>query len=67
MLLLGALGASVGFGIQQGMQILGGQTVSLASGEWKGAPPQSGRAMIIATACLLGAAVLMAVGNTLAK
>ena len=46
MLLLGALGASVGFGIQQGMQILGGQTVSLTSGEWKAAPPAASRAMI---------------------
>jgi hypothetical protein len=67
MLLLGALGASVGFGIQQGMQILGGQTVGLISGEWKSAPPPASRAMIIATAFLLGAAVLMAVGNTLAR
>jgi hypothetical protein len=66
MLLLGALGASVGFGIQQGMQILGGQTVGLFSGEWRGAPPAASRTMIWATAVLLGAAALMAVGNTLA-
>lgn len=67
MLLLGALGASVGFGIQQGMQILGGQTVGLASGEWKGAPLPASRTMIVATAVLLGAVCLMAVGNTLAR
>jgi hypothetical protein len=35
-LLLGALGASVGFGIQQAMQIVGGQGVGFASGEWRG-------------------------------
>jgi L-rhamnose-H+ transport protein len=67
MLLLGALGASVGFGIQQGMQILGGQTVGLLSGEWRGSPSAASRTMIIATLTLLFAAVLMALGNTLAK
>lgn len=67
MLLLGALGASVGFGIQQGMQILGGQTVGIVSGEWRGAPIRASRTMTIATAFLLGAVMLMAVGNTLAK
>jgi len=65
MLLLGALGASVGFGIQQGMQILGGQTVGLVSGEWKGAPPPASRRMLAAVGLLLSAAVLMAIGNAL--
>lgn len=36
MVLLGALGASVGFGIQQAMQITGNQIVGFTSGEWKG-------------------------------
>jgi hypothetical protein len=36
MILLGAFGASVGFGIQQAMQILGGQGVGFVSGEWRG-------------------------------
>ena len=35
MVLLGALGASVGFGIQQAMQIAGNQTVGFSGGEWK--------------------------------
>lgn len=65
MLLLGALGASVGFGIQQGTQILGGQVVGLVSGEWTQAPVRSRRVMLLATVVLLGAVALMAVGNTL--
>jgi L-rhamnose-H+ transport protein len=36
MVMLGALGASVGFGIQQAMQIAGNQAVGFISGEWKG-------------------------------
>jgi hypothetical protein len=36
MLLLGALGASVGVGITQAAVITGGQIVGFASGEWKG-------------------------------
>lgn len=66
MLLLGALGASVGFGIQQGMQILGGQAVGLVSGEWKNAPSASARTMLLATIVLITAAILMAVGNSIA-
>jgi L-rhamnose-H+ transport protein len=36
MVWLGVLGASVGFGIQQTMQILGSQAVGFISGEWRG-------------------------------
>ena len=36
MLLLGTLGASVGFGIQQSTQMLGNQGVGFISGEWRG-------------------------------
>ncbi len=36
MLLLGALGASVGFGVVQATLILGGQILGFASGEWRG-------------------------------
>ena len=36
MVLLGVLGASVGFGIQQAIQITGNQSVGFVSGEWKG-------------------------------
>lgn len=36
MLLLGALGASIGFGIQQSLQVIGNQLVGFIGGEWKG-------------------------------
>ena len=36
MLLLGAAGAAVGFGIQQTLQLLGNQAVGFVSGEWRG-------------------------------
>lgn len=36
MLLLGALGASVGWGLVQGTLILGGQMLGFVSGEWRG-------------------------------
>lgn len=65
MLWLGTLGASVGFGIQQGMQILGGQAVGFASGEWKGAPAAAVRTMQLAVGILLAAAIVMALANTL--
>jgi hypothetical protein len=65
MVLLGALGASVGFGIQQGMQILGGQAVGYLSGEWSGASQKAARTMKFAVILLLGAAGVMALANTL--
>jgi L-rhamnose-H+ transport protein len=65
MILLGALGASVGFGIQQGMQILGGQAVGFFSGEWEGAPQRATGMMKVAVVLLLAAASVMAIANTL--
>ena len=35
---LGAGLASIGFGVQQAMQMLGGQSVGFISGEWRGVP-----------------------------
>lgn len=35
MILMGVLGASVGFGIQQSVQIIGNQTVGFGFGEWR--------------------------------
>lgn len=67
MLLLGALGASVGFGIQQGMQMLGNQGVGFLSGEWRGVRGAPRRQMYIAIVILIVAAMIMAYGNTLAK
>ncbi len=66
MLLLGALGASVGFGIQQAMQMTGGQLLGFISGEWRGVHGKPRMQMYTAIAILIVAATIMAVGNTLA-
>jgi L-rhamnose-H+ transport protein len=67
MLMLGALGASVGFGIQQASQMLGGQGVGFISGEWRGVGGTPRAQMYLAIALLVVAALIMAYGNTLAK
>jgi hypothetical protein len=67
MLLLGALGASVGWGIQQAMQMTGGQAVGFISGEWRGVTGKPRRQMYAAIAVLIVAAMIMAYGNTLTK
>jgi len=65
MLCLGSMGASVGFGVQQVMQMLGGQIIGFVSGEWKEVHGRSRMRMYIAILMLLTAAVIMAFGNTL--
>lgn len=67
MLMLGPLGASVGFGIQQATQMVGGQLVGFASGEWRGVKGTPRRQMYTAIACLLIAIVILSYGNALAK
>lgn len=65
MLLLGALGASVGFGIQQSIQMLAGQAVGFIGGEWKGVHGKPRKLIYAAIFILLLAAVVMAWGNSL--
>jgi L-rhamnose-H+ transport protein len=67
MLMLGALGASVGFGIQQASQMLGGQGLGFLSGEWKGVHGTPRRLMYAAIGILIVAAIIMAMGNTQPK
>jgi len=67
MLLLGALGASVGFGIQQANQMLGSQGAGFISGEWRGVHGTPRKQMYLAIALLICAALVMAYGNSLAK
>lgn len=67
MLLLGALGASIGWGIQQAMQMTGGQLLGFVSGEWRGVGGTPRRQMYLAIALLIAASVVLAYGNTLAK
>jgi L-rhamnose-H+ transport protein len=66
-LMLGALGASVGWGIYQAMQILGGQVVGFASGEWKGVFGTPRRLMYLAIIIFLLATVVMGYGNSLVR
>lgn len=65
MLLLGALGASVGFGVYQSMQMLGGQAVGFWGGEWRGVAGNPRKQMYVAIAVLVLAAVIMSCGNAL--
>lgn len=65
MLLLGALGASVGFGIQQAMQMTGNQALGFLSGEWRGVTGKPRLQMYLAIALLIAAACIMGYGNTL--
>lgn len=66
MLLLGPLGGSVGWGIQQAMQMTGAQLVGFISGEWRGIHGKPRMQMYLAIAILVFAAVVLAYGNTLA-
>jgi L-rhamnose-H+ transport protein len=66
-LMLGALGASVGWGIYQAMQILGGQAVGFASGEWKGIFGTPRQQMYVAIIIFLLATVVMGYGNSLVR
>lgn len=64
---LGALGASVGWGIYQATQMIGGQAVGFMSGEWHGVSGRPRRQMYAAIAVLLIGAVVIAYGNTRPK
>ena len=65
MITLGVLGASIGFGIQQIMQILGSQGVGFISGEWRGITGKPLKLIYWAIFILVIAAVIMSYGNTL--
>lgn len=67
MVWLGSLGASVGFGIQQAMQIIGGQGVGFISGEWHGVHGKPRNRMYLAIVLLMVAAAIMAYGNYITK
>jgi len=65
-LLLGPLGASVGFGIYFALQILAAQGLGLISGEWRGVHGKPAMQMCTAVAILVLAAGIMAYASTLA-
>ena len=66
MLLLGPLGASVGWGVVQGTLILGGQALGFVSGEWRGVSGKPRTQIYIAIAVLVCSMVILAFGKTLA-
>ena len=65
MLLLGVFGASVGFAIQQTMQIMGNQAVGFISGEWKNVYGKPRRLMYTALILLVVAIVIVAFSNNI--
>jgi L-rhamnose-H+ transport protein len=67
MRLLGAFGATVGFGIQQAMQMTGTQAAGFISGEWRGIRGKPRIQMYATIAVLLIAAMIMAYGKTLSQ
>jgi len=64
MVLLGILGASVGYGIQQSMQVVGNQVVGFVSGEWKGVKGKPRKTMYLALVVILIAVIILAYSNT---
>ncbi|CAL1518459.1 L-rhamnose/proton symporter RhaT [Chitinophaga sp. MM2321] len=65
MLLLGALGASVGFAIQQSLQVIGNQLVGFIGGEWKAIKGRPRNTMYLAIATILVAVIILAFSNTM--
>ena len=65
MLFLGVFGASVGFAIQQIMQIMGNQAVGFLSGEWKSVYGKPRHLMYLALLTLAFAVVIVAFSNVL--
>lgn len=64
MLMLGALGAAVGFGIQQSIQTVANQLVGFIGGEWKGVSSRVRGTMYLAVFVLLVAVVLLSFSKT---
>ena len=65
MLLLGVFGASVGFAIQQTLQIMGNQAVGFLSGEWKNVYGKPRRLMYTALVVLVVAVLIVALSNNI--
>jgi hypothetical protein len=65
MLMLGALGAAIGGGIQQAMQMVGGQGTGFISGEWHGVHGKPRYQMYGSIALLILASFIMAYSKTI--
>lgn len=66
MLLLGAAGGAVGFGIQQASQVIGNQALGFISGEWRGVYGKPRSWMYLAIFLILVAAAILAYAKSLA-
>jgi hypothetical protein len=67
MLMLGSLGATVGFGIQQAGWVLGGQGAGFVSGEWRNVRGRPRRQMELAIGLMLIAILILACANALVQ
>lgn len=65
MVLLGVLGASIGFAIQQSMQVVGNQLVGFIGGEWRGVMGRPRTTMYMAIGIILIAVIILAYSNTI--
>ena len=65
MVMLGALGAAIGGGIQQAMQMVGGQGTGFISGEWRGVHGKPRWQMYGSIALLIIASFIMAYSKTI--
>jgi hypothetical protein len=64
---LGALGASVGFGVYQALMMITSQVIGFVHGEWRGITGLPRRQIYTALAILLTSVCIMAYGNSLVK
>jgi L-rhamnose-H+ transport protein len=64
MVMLGILGASVGYGIQQSTQVIGNQVVGFVGGEWKGVKGKPRKTMYLALVVIFIAVIILAYSNT---
>ena len=63
MVFLGAMGASVGFGIQQSLQVVGSQLVGFVGGEWKGVNGKPRKMMYLGLIIILIAVIVFSYSN----
>ena len=63
--MLGPLGASVGFGVFQAVQLSGAQSLGFLTGEWQGVRGRPRRQMYSAITLLLVAVIIIAYAGSL--
>jgi hypothetical protein len=66
-LMLGAIGASIGWGISQATKVVGSMALAYLSGEWRGVKGKPLLQMRAAAIILVTAALIMAYGKALSK